>query len=179
MKTLSIIALLLSFGVGSTSVAQTVVYKKTNPDGTISYSDQRSDGAVALDETNSNTAVMPSLQPPRERLYTSAKTTKSLKAADIYTLKIISPEDEGTVRNNLGEVDVVASISPKASGSFQVLLNGELKSTQPRPVFHLNGIERGEYSLQVRFVGKSGKILALTEMQTFYLHKASVLINAN
>ena len=97
----------------------------------------------------------------------------------MYTLTIDSPDAEGTVRNNLGEVDIVASISPKASGSFQLLLNGELKSTRPRPVFHLNGLDRGEYSFQVQFVGKSGKILALTEPQTFYLHKASVLINAN
>jgi hypothetical protein len=180
MKTLSIVVLmLLSVGVSSMSVAQTVVYKKTNPDGTISYSDQHSDGAVTMNESINNTAVMPSLQPPRERLYSSTTSTKSVNATDIYILKIVSPEDEGTVRSNIGEVDIVASLSPKASGSFQLMLNGELKSTQPRPVFHLNGLERGEYSLQVRFVGKSGKILALTQPQTFYLHKASVLINAN
>ena len=175
MKTLSIIALLLV----SLSVGSTVVYKKTNQDGTVIYSDEPSEGAVLLDQSVSNTVVMPSLLPPKRPSYVSQGSKKSSSAEALYSLKIISPAAEQTVRSNLGEVDVVASISPKASGIFQLMLNGELYLTKPSPVFHLQDLQRGEYSLQIRFVGKSGKILALTDMQIFYLHKASVFINAN
>ena len=175
MKTLSIIALLLV----SLSVGSTVVYKKTNQDGTVIYSDEPSEGAVLLDQAINNTVVMPSLLPPKQPSYVSQDSKKTSSAEAVYSLKIISPAAEQTVRNNLGEVDVVASISPKASGIFQLMLNGELHLTKPSPVFHLQDLQRGEYSIQIRFVGKSGKILALTDMQIFYLHKASVFINAN
>ncbi|MFT5676856.1 MAG: hypothetical protein ACI808_002805 [Paraglaciecola sp.] len=175
MKTLSIIALLLV----SISVAATVVYKKTNQDGTVTYSDEPSEGAVLLEQPTSNTVIMPSLLPPKRPLYVSEGSKKSSIAKTLYSLKIVSPAAEQTVRNNLGEVDIVASISPKASGIFQLMLNGELHLTKPNPVFHLKDLQRGEYSLQVRFVGKSGRILALTDTQIFYLHKASVFINSN
>jgi hypothetical protein len=178
MKTLSIV-LLVSISVGSMSIASTVVYKKTNQDGTVSYSDEPSEGAVQLDQSTSNTVVMPSMLSPKRSSNVSENSKKSLSDKPLYTLSINSPSSEQTIRSNIGEVDVVASINPKASGIFQLMLNGELHLTQPTPVFHLQDLQRGEYSLQVRFVGKSGKILALTDTQIFYLHKASVLINAN
>ena len=43
----------------------------------------------------------------------------------------------------------------------------------------LENVERGEHHIEVRLVGQSGKILASSGQQTFYLHKASALINAN
>jgi hypothetical protein len=122
---------------------------------------------------------MPSLSPPKLGSNVSGNSKKSLSDKPLYSLTIISPAAEQTVRSNLGELNVVASINPKASGIFQLMLNGELHMTEPSPVFHLQDLQRGEYTLQVRFVGKSGRILASTEMQTIYLHKASVLINAN
>lgn len=172
MKILGIIFLLLSMSLGAA-----VVYKKVNQDGSITYSDVPSEGAVELDLTAGNNAVMPALVPSQAKIN---KTVKTLKQAQVqYQLKLISPTAEQTIRSNNGKMSVVASITPKMPGQYQLMLNGVLQLSQTSGTFKLENMRRGEYSVQVRFIGNSGKVLALTDMQTFYLHKASALIKAN
>jgi hypothetical protein len=40
-------------------------------------------------------------------------------------------------------------------------------------------VDRGAHTIKVNFLDNSGKILASSKQQTFYLQKASALINAN
>jgi septal ring-binding cell division protein DamX len=168
MKTLSIIFLLLSMSLNAS-----VVYKKVNKDGSITYSDEPSNGAKELDLSNSNSAVMPSL------VNNDRKVNQPEPAKVKYQLKIISPSPEQTIRNNSGQVNIVASIKPLVPGKYQLMLNGAVHTSQTGGKFQLEAMPRGEYSIQLRFVGNSGKVLALTDTQSFYLHKASALINAN
>jgi hypothetical protein len=172
MKTLPIILLLLSM-----SLSAAVVYKKVNQDGTITYSDEPSEGAVKLDLAAGNSVVMPSLVSLQAK---QNKTAKTFKPAQVqYQLRVISPAPEQTIRSNNGKLTVVASITPNVPGQYQLVLNGLVKTSQTSGTFKLEAMPRGEYSVQVRFIGNSGKVLALTDMQTFYLHKASALIKAN
>jgi hypothetical protein len=172
MKALSIIFVLLSMSLNAS-----VVYKTVNLDGSITFSDVPSEGAEKLDVSTSNSVVMPALVSPQAK---TNRTAKSLKQTQMqYQLNVISPSPEQTIRSNIGKMKVVASITPNVPGNYQLLLNGVLHKSQTSGTFQLKDMQRGEYTAQVRFVGNSGKVLALTDMQTFYLHKASALIKAN
>jgi hypothetical protein len=172
MKALSIIFVLLSMSLNAS-----VVYKTVNLDGSITFSDVPSEGAEKLDVSTSNSVVMPALVSPQAK---TSRTAKSLKQTQMqYQLNVISPSPEQTIRSNIGKMKVVASITPNVPGNYQLLLNGVLHKSQTSGTFQLKDMQRGEYTAQVRFVGNSGKVLALTDMQTFYLHKASALIKAN
>ena len=172
MKTLFIILLLSSMSLGSA-----LVYKKVNQDGSITYSDAPSEGAVPLDLATGNSVVMPALVSPQAKIY---KTVKNPKQTQVdYQLSIMSPTPEQTIRNNNGKMNVITRITPNVPGQYQLILNGVLHSAQTSGTFQLEGMQRGEYSVQVRFIGNSGKVLASSNMQTFYLHKASALIKAN
>ena len=172
MKALSIIFVLLSMSLNAS-----VVYKTVNLDGSITFSDVPSEGAEKFDVSTSNSVVMPALVSPQAK---TSRTAKSLKQTQMqYQLNVISPSPEQTIRSNIGKMKVVASITPNVPGNYQLLLNGVLHKSQTSGTFQLKDMQRGEYTAQVRFVGNSGKVLALTDMQTFYLHKASALIKAN
>ncbi|MFT5311813.1 MAG: hypothetical protein ACI8Z9_000287 [Paraglaciecola sp.] len=172
MKIMGVIFLLLSM-----SLCATVVYKKVNQDGSITFSDVPSEGAVRVDLASGNSVVMPALVLPQAKIN---KTVKILKQAQIpYQLNIISPTPEQTMRSNNGEMNVLVNITPNVPGQYQLMLNGVLHSSQTSGTFRLEGMHRGEYSVQVRFMDNSGKVLALSDMQTVYLHKASALFKGN
>ncbi|GAB2685012.1 DUF4124 domain-containing protein [Aliiglaciecola sp. 3_MG-2023] len=171
MKKTIIIALLL-FSVAA--IGETL-YKIVNSDGSITYTDTPQSGAEPLDLENTNSTVMPSL--------TNGVSKKPIKRNRLefpdYQLKIISPADKQTLRNNSGKVSVTAQLEPVGNGKFEIYLDGELVQTSPAPSFRLQNVVRGEHSIQVKFIHHTGKILALSKPRVFYMHQASTLINPN
>ena len=61
----------------------------------------------------------------------------------------------------------------------KLVFDNEVVKTQSKNQFQLENVNRGAHTIQVNFLDNSGKTLALSKQQTFYLHKASALINAN
>ncbi|MFA3792655.1 DUF4124 domain-containing protein [Aliiglaciecola sp. SL4] len=171
MKKTIVIPLLL-FTVAATGET---LYKIVNSDGSITYTDTPQSGAQPLDLQNSNSTVMPSL--------TNGGARKQSKRTKIefpeYQLKILSPADKATVRNNAGKISVSAQLEPVGNGKFEIYLDGELVQTSPAPSFQLQNVVRGEHSIQVKFIHHTGKILALSKPRVFYMHQASTLINPN
>jgi hypothetical protein len=92
---------------------------------------------------------------------------------------IRSPTAEQTLRENSGAVSISADVLPKKSGKFQLIFDNQVVNTQSNGQFQLENVNRGAHTIQVNFLDNSGKILALSKSQTFYLQKASALINVN
>lgn len=150
------------------------LYKVVNPDGTITYTDQPVPGAEPVDLAGVNSAVVPSMRPA-----TPPVSKKKERKTPEYKLGIVSPADGETIRNNLGELTIVARMEPQTGGTYQLLMNGVPYASQDNPVFALEGVNRGEYQYQVQFLNNSGKVLASSEQRVLYLHQSSALINPN
>ena len=161
------------------SVSAQVVYKTVKADGSVVYSDVRSDGAVPVNLTSMNTVVVPSLNNAKSQTTSRIKPVKQIKSEVQYVVSIRSPAAEQTVRDNSGSVTINADVSPKKSGKFQLVIDNQIVKTQSKSQFQLESVNRGAHNIQVNFLDNSGKILASSKQQTFYLQKASALINAN
>jgi hypothetical protein len=159
------------------SIAQ-VVYKTVKADGTVVYSGVNSEGATPVKLSAMNSVVMPALnQSSGNQVQTNRKQAD--KAETKYSVSIISPQSEQTLRNNAGMVTINAQVQPKSAGKFQLLLDEQIVTTQTNGQFNLDNVDRGAHNIEVHFLDNSGKILARSKVQTFYLHQASALINAN
>ncbi|MEO3678085.1 DUF4124 domain-containing protein [Rheinheimera sp. FR7-31] len=104
-------------------------------------------------------------------------TTKKA-ATESFTVEIVQPEHQGTVRDNTGSVYVSGKISPMFERGLRVrlLIDGNAKTEpQNNAVFILRDIERGEHTLQMELFDQNGKIIAVSPITTFYLHRASVI----
>ncbi|GAB3014001.1 DUF4124 domain-containing protein [Bowmanella dokdonensis] len=169
MKIYSLLLLLLI-----STVQAATLYKLVKADGTVVFTDQPVEGAVPVDLPQINTAkplaAKPVVPPPDAR---------SSRPQVQYQVAITTPAPEATLRDNLGRVQIQASVQPdpRGAGSYQLLLDGKVVETSPSPGFSLSGVNRGEHSIQVNFLSNSGKILASSPQQVFYLHQASALIN--
>lgn len=151
--------------------AQTL-FKVVKADGSVVYTDQPLPGAQSLSLPPVNTAApLAKSTPPPPPLIKP-------KVPD-YQLKVLSPAPGATIRDNSGNLQVLASVEPQGAGQFRLYLDEQPVQTQSTPLFNLEGIDRGEHHIRVEFLDQSGKVLASTPSQVFYLHKASLLIQKN
>ena len=152
------------------------IYKTVKPDGTIVFSDVPSPGSVEVDIVQDKNVVIPSLASPQVQQNVNKKT-QILRQQ--YQIAILSPAPNETIRNNLGEVNIRFEIQPDFVGRIYLLLDNQLVNTGGKKQLKLNNVERGTHSIEVQLRDNSGKIFASSGQQTFFLHKASALINAN
>jgi hypothetical protein len=161
------------------SVSAQVVYKTVKADGSVVYSDVSSKGAMSVNLSSINTVVVPALNNATSQTNNPIKSVKKIKPEVQYIVSIRSPAAEQTVRDNSGSVTILAEVSPKKSGKFQLVIDNQIVKTHSKSQFLLESVNRGAHSIQVNFLDNSGKTLASSKSQTFYLQKASALINVN
>ncbi|MBC3767894.1 DUF4124 domain-containing protein [Neptunicella marina] len=164
-------ALLLSM---LSAVSHATLYKVINKDGSVTYTDIPVEGAVPVDLSNTNSAVMPAMNTPKMKA--PSLTPSKIKPA--YLVNITRPTQQQTLRDNNGDLTVVAQVTPSRAAIAQLFLDGELIKQQSELTFELTNIDRGEHHVQIKLVNNSGKVIALSETITFYLHRASALIGA-
>jgi hypothetical protein len=161
------------------SVSAQVVYKTVKADGSVVYSDVSSEGAVPINLSSLNTVVVPALNNAASQTTNQMNSIKKRRPEVRYSVFIRSPAAEQTLRDNSGAVTINAEVLPKKSGKFQLVIDNQVVKTQSKSKFQLENINRGAHTIQVKFLDNSGKILASSKRQTFYLQKASALINVN
>ena len=183
MRVFYILCFLLSLLILCSGVSAQVVYKTVKADGSVIYSDVSSDGAELVKFSSLNTVVVSALNNATSQTSSQINrlnTPVTKRRPEVqYAVSIRSPAAEQTLRDNSGAVTIRAEVLPKKSGKFQLVIDNQIVKTQSKSQFQLENINRGAHSIQVNFLDNSGKILASSKQQTFYLQKASALINAN
>lgn len=159
------------------------IYKVIMPDGKVIFTDKPQKGAVkveALSKINVTPKLPASTQVPvsTSNPINNAQTLPVPK--ETYQLKMLAPTQEQTIRDNNGSVEVIASVVPEPKAvKYKLFLNGALAQEQNLPQFNLTNLERGEHNIQVQMTGETGRLIASTQIVTFYLHKASLINRAN
>ena len=161
------------------SVSAQVVYKTVKADGSEVYSDINSNGSEPVNLSSMNTIIVPALHKNSNQTTSQHRRIKKISPEVQYLVSIQSPAAEQTLRDNSGAVTINASVLPKKAGKFQLIFDGQVLKTQSKNQFQLETVNRGAHTIKVNFLDNSGKILASSKQQTFYLQKASALINAN
>ena len=97
-------------------------------------------------------------------------------AVDVYDrLGILSPANDATVRDNNGNFQVAAEISPslKADHWLRLTINGSPVGNLSRsPIFSLTNIDRGSHILRIDVVSGDGKVIKSSKPSTVHLHRA-------
>ncbi|MFT4652835.1 MAG: hypothetical protein ACI82S_000477 [Patiriisocius sp.] len=152
------------------SMINAQIYKTVHDDGTITYSDLPSPGAVEIElsaPTSTFQSGMSAIKP---------KPQIAQKQNIAYAIKILGPQPEATIRNNLGEIAIGAAIEPRVGGFFQLHINDQVHESATG-MFKLNNMQRGAYKYSVKFINNTGKVIASSESRNVFLHQASALIN--
>lgn len=94
-----------------------------------------------------------------------------------YNIAINTPRNNATIRDNTGSIYISGGIKPrfKAGLSVQLILDGKPHAkAQNHSIFSLRSIERGEHNIKMLLLDETGKVIASSELVTFYMHRASI-----
>ncbi len=136
------------------------VYKWTNEEGVVIYSDTYQEGAQRVRVSD-------------ERVPASRVDEE----ANAYSrFEIVQPANDATIRSD-GSVAISLSLSPALAEGHEVKivvdgseLEGGMKGTQ----FTLKGLARGSHSLQTRVVDAEGNVLITSNSINFTLRQEAI-----
>ena len=149
------------------------IYKVTTDSGRVIYTDSPSEQGEHVPMSSGSVMTLKSASPSS---ITTPPTVRE-QTKEIH-LSVVSPKPEQTIRDNNGKLTIRTALEPQVQGVYTLHLNDQVIS-QNKGLFNLDGLNRGAYTFHVELAHKSGKILASTPEQTFYLHQASVLNRPN
>ena len=170
-KTLLFASLL---GVICASNAQ--IYKWTDNQGNVHFTDTPREGSVKVDLPDVQSFSAPTTAP--ETKVESPPESRVEKTEHVYTeVSITQPLNQATIRNNQGGIEISAKVKPDLmQGDLgQLLFDGvALGKPQPSLLFILNGINRGSHTLAVQILDEQGNVLNTSDSITVYMHRPRV-----
>lgn len=168
MRILTIILACMAFS-GPVVAQEKRIYVSRDANGVVIFSDSPSPGAEEITLT-----VRPNLMDPTEIKSPERKPA----APEPFKVLISQPEDQATIRDNTGSVYIEGRITPRFQRGLRVrLVFDGLAYGEPQnsAVFVLRDIDRGEHTIQLELIDQNGKLIAVSPVTTFYLHRASVI----
>lgn len=150
------------------------VYKWTDAQGNVHFSDTPHEGAEQLKIPETQT-----YSPPASQLPSPPQTEDKLddKKHTYTTVNITQPDNEGTIRNNQGYVAVALQLEPELfpGDMVQMIFDGApLGAPQPNLKFQLNGINRGSHTITVEVIDSNGDVVNTSNTVTFFMHRPRV-----
>ncbi|RDH82811.1 MAG: hypothetical protein DIZ80_11090 [endosymbiont of Galathealinum brachiosum] len=174
---LLITPVLLTFNTSNTLAE---MYKWVDQEGNISYSDQPPfKGAETLDTPALTT--MPSTSTPENNSTAPQVEDDAKEEVTKYSyLKITSPENDGTIRNNEGNFSISITVKPPLNTSqghyFSVSMDGNtVHNKLTTSSTSMKNIDRGTHKLSVSVKNKKGKTLRKSKVTTIHLHRQSAI----
>ncbi len=176
----SLLPFILILASAIASAETTRVYKIINPDGSVSYSDQPSSNAEAMDVQPVET--VPAFRAPTtgSQSQPSSGETAKRAAPGYEQLSIQQPAHDTAFWSGNGDVMVAIATTPELSEyhRLRVILDGTTLMRVRDLHFTLPNVDRGTHQLEVQIIGSQDEIISATS-STFTLHRPSVLRRAN
>jgi len=170
METRSIL-LLMALLVSAAAIAD--VYKWTDEDGVVHYSDQPHPGAELIQISGTNTFSAPAPRSRASRDDDEAAESTEFKGYDTFTIS--SPAAEETLWNIEGVLNVSLSVTPALQPGHQVRVYFD---GNPLPVsglsFQIEEVYRGVHNLQAEILDGTGQLMIRTQPNRFYVQQNSV-----
>ena len=159
------------------------VYKITNPDGSVSYTDQPQGKSKEVTPKPIQTySAPPSIKatPSSSSTETSSDDETKKETAATYTnVAITAPKNGAAIRANDGNVNVLIDVQPGLNASLgdtiTLLLNGKaVGKPGSKTGFQLNNLNRGSHTLKAILKSANGETLFSSPSVTFTIHRAHI-----
>lgn len=150
----------------SVSLSAETVYKNTNPDGSVVFTDQPSTDSEEVKIRKPTTYKPLNLPPVR-------LPTKKLSPTFEYTVTIKKPAIDAVITDNINlEVSVLVEPALKKNFGHQILykLGGNSKQSEELTTVFKN-IPRGDHNLSVRIINRKGEVISPAASSSFHMKR--------
>lgn len=161
--------LLLAVFAASSFAGKVYVYR--NAEGVLVFSDAPQGAAEEVKLTTKPTVV------PAEDTSILNQSPEPQEGKVQYKIELTQPAQDATVRDNTGSVYVSANVKPIFGRGLKIrlLLDGQqYGEVLGRTTQIMRNINRGEHTVQMELLNQTGKVIASSQLTTFYVHRNSV-----
>jgi len=175
---LCLLALVASLSLAMASPAFSAIFRTVDAQGNVTFTDQppkASDTPVKSEEIKIATPNTFQDSTPYERWDPEPEAENS--GSTSYTLSIVSPSNEESIRNNAGNVVIRTRINPELSEGHvaRLELNGTLTGEAiDEGAIYLTNMPRGTHRARLVIESESGRRLAESVESVFHLQRISV-----
>ena len=171
MKPTTLSLLLLLPGMIVTTSAAAEVYKHTNPDGSVTFSDVPAKINAEPIKLKPSSSYTP---PPRPESRFSPEPAKA--AVSYESVSITSPANDSAVRDNAGNLTIKFNARPGliSGHSYVLLMDGTNVGEGQTGSIQLNNLDRGSHTFIVQVVDKNKKIIIQSESVVVHLQRAVI-----
>ncbi|HET7569970.1 MAG TPA: DUF4124 domain-containing protein [Gammaproteobacteria bacterium] len=173
MKQITLILFAALWVAPAYAATHTTMYKWTDKNGVVHYSDQPHPGARKVDLPGLSSFAAPPPSPTANGKTTAAKPYDKLA--------VTSPAPKATVHANDGKVPVAVVVDPplRRGDTIVYALDGKHIGNSRATSITLTHVVRGTHTLNVSIVAGDGKTVAQAAPVTFYVRHRSVLNQQN
>jgi len=177
MKGSAIMLLLALAFLGTELACAAKIYKWTDDQGNVIYSDTPHRGAIEMDVPTDPAGIIP-VPPEKMRAPRQPAAEKSVERYG--TLIIVSPTNEQVLDNPQGRVNVSLAVKPSVrtdqGHAIRLVIDGQpLETPYTGGEMFLTNVERGTHTLQAEVVNRAGNTLFASQAVTFHVHEPSRL----
>jgi uncharacterized protein DUF4124 len=165
------------------SSAQSAIYKTTDADGNVVFTDvPPKDDAKSVELTQGN-SYRPATTTPANTAPVGAdeaeENAEDVPAAGYDKIAITSPVHDEALRENTGNISVNVSMNPaldtSAGHRVQVLVDGQVAGEAASATVSLQNIDRGTHSLVAQVIDANNSVLASSDAVVVHLQRYSIL----
>jgi len=154
------------------------IFKTVDENGNVVFTDippkeGQSGEAIAVETPNTFQAAQ---SESREQWIVDPTDEESEAEPFTYTsLNISAPSNDEAIRENAGNINVVAEVKPELQIGHRVriLMDGKPEQAAAQMVFMLPNVDRGTHSVQAEIIDDSGKVLITSAPITFTLQRVA------
>jgi hypothetical protein len=155
--------------------AQAEVYRQVDAQGNVTFSDEPSSGAEAIEVKPVTTITLPKLQDLELR---EQPEIQQQKPDSIYdSVQIISPQDKEAFNSGNGNVEfrIISSPLLRDGHKYEVTLDGQPVGQSATGTIMVQHMDRGTHQAGVNIINRDGIQVASGAGITFTIHRPSRL----
>lgn len=153
------------------------IYKARGADGSIIFSDTPIPGGQIIHVKDIPTVSLPKPHKGGAISYPLKSTGVQGSIARYEKLIISTPENDSTLENQTGELNVILTLKPGLQPGHKYRLVLDAKPLDPptaKNAFRLNNLDRGDHTIQGQVVDKDGLPVVASDTFTIHVHRPAI-----
>lgn len=166
-----------AFLLGSASLSLADIYRWTNDQGEVEYSDTYREGAEKIEVAPISTIEMPKPAARPDDQGDSDDEAAQPTPPLYKTLRITWPESDSAFHAGDGNVEVIFESQPELlpGHSYRLTLDGEVMAITELSSYTLLNVDRGTHQLGLEIINSSEVIISAPPV-TFTIHRPSAIL---
>jgi hypothetical protein len=169
-----VILLILASGLAS---AGERIFKTVDENGNVVFTDippkEDEPGEQIIVENPNSYASEEAVGPQDEWIVESEDEEGSETRFTYQSLDIVAPQKDATIRENAGNVSIVAVPNPRlrSGDRLRLMMDGDLVQEGRQTRFDLENVDRGTHVAVTEIVDDAGNVLIRSDPTTFHLQR--------